>query len=34
MDYVFLNPATGGEGIKHSWVERHGGLVIGSGWYE
>ena len=34
VDYVFLNPATGGEGIKHSWVERHGGLVIGSGWYE
>ncbi len=34
VDYVFLNPATGGEGIKHSWVVRHEGLVIGSGWYE
>ena len=34
VDYVFLNPATGGEGIKHSWVVRYEGLVIGSGWYE
>ena len=34
VDYVFLNPATGTEGIKHSWVVRHDGLVIGSGWYE
>ena len=34
VDYVFLNPATGREGIKHSWVVRHDGLNIGSGWYE
>ncbi len=34
MGYIFLNPTTGEEGIKHSWVVRHDGLVIGSGWYE
>ena len=34
VSYVFLNPATGDEGIKHSWVVRHDGLIIGSGWYE
>ena len=34
VDYLFVNPATGEEGIKHSWVVRHDGLVIGSGWYE
>ena len=34
VDYVFLNPATGGEGIKHSWVVCYEGLVIGLGWYE
>ena len=34
VDYVFVNPATGEEGIKHSWVMRHDGLIIGSGWYE
>ena len=34
VDYVFVNPATGDEGIKHSWVMRHDGLIIGSGWYE
>ena len=34
VDYVFVNPATGEEGIKHYWVVRHDGLVIGSGWYE
>ena len=25
VSYVFLNPATGDEGIKHSWVVRHDG---------
>ena len=34
VDDVFVNPATGDEGIKHSWVMRHDGLIIGSGWYE
>ncbi len=34
VDYVFINPATGEEGIKHSWAVRHDGLIIGSGWYE
>ncbi len=34
VDYVFLNPATGVEETKHSWVVRHDGLLIGSGWYE
>ena len=34
VDYVFLNPTTGEEGIKHSWVVRHDALVIGSCWYE
>ena len=34
VDYVFNNPATGAEETKHSWVVRHDGVLIGSGWYE
>ena len=34
VDYLFLNPATGQEGIKHSWAVRYDGLYIVSGWYE
>ena len=34
VDYAFFNPATDSEGIKRSWVVRHDGLLIGSGWYE
>ena len=34
VDYHFLNLATGDEAVKHSWVVRHDGLLIGSGWYE
>ncbi len=34
VDYVFLNPTTGQEGTKHSWVVRRGDLIFGSGWYE
>ena len=34
VDYVFVNPETGQQGVKHSWVVRHDGLLIGSGWYE
>ena len=34
VDYVYLNPETGEEQRKHSWVVRQDGLVFGSGWYE
>ncbi len=34
VDYVYLNPATGEEGTKHSWVVRHDDLIFGAGWYE
>ena len=34
VDYTYLNPASGGEEIKHTWVMRSGDLVFGSGWYE
>lgn len=34
VDYVFLNPQTGEQQQKHSWVQLHDGLVFGSGWYE
>ena len=34
VDYVFLNPATGGREYKHSWVITVDGLLFGSGWYE
>ena len=34
VNYVKLNPETGREEQKHSWVVRHDGLVFGSGWYD
>ena len=34
VDYVFLNPATGNQEYKHSWVVRRDGLLFGSGWYQ
>ena len=34
VDYVFTNPATGKQEVKHTWVVRHDGVFIGSGWYE
>ncbi|MXX24201.1 MAG: hypothetical protein F4Z82_01965, partial [Caldilineaceae bacterium SB0668_bin_21] len=34
VDYVFLNPVTGNQELKHSWVVRHDGLLFGSGWYQ
>ena len=34
VDYVFLNPATGNQEYKHSWVVRKDGLLFGSGWYQ
>ena len=34
VDYVKINPQTGQEKQKHSWMVPHEGLVFGSGWYE
>ena len=34
VSYVFLNPETGEEQRKHTWVVRRDGLIFGSGWYE
>ncbi len=34
VDYVLINPETGEEQQKHTWVVRHDGLIFGSGWYE
>ena len=34
VDYLFLNPRTGNQEYKHSWVIRHDGLLFGSGWYQ
>ena len=34
VSYVYLNPASGQEETKHTWVVRRHGLLFGSGWYE
>ena len=34
VSYVFVNPETGQEQRKHTWVVRHDGLLFGSGWYK
>ena len=34
VEFILLNPATGHEQKKHTWVVRHDGLIFGSGWYE
>ncbi len=34
VTYVFLNPATGQEELKHTWAVRHDGLLFATGWYE
>ncbi len=34
VDYVLLNPASGENRQKHTWIVRHDGLLFGSGWYE
>ena len=34
VSYVYLNPESGQEETKHSWVVRRYGLLFGSGWYE
>ena len=34
VDYVFFNPKTGKQDVKHSWVIKRDDLIFGSGWYE
>ena len=34
VDYVFHNPETGEEELKHTWIVRRGNYLFGSGWYE
>ncbi len=34
VSYVFTNPDTGEETLKHTWMVRYDGLIFGSGWYE
>ena len=34
VDYVFLNPSTGQEELKHTWAVKRGGHIFASGWYE
>ena len=34
VSYVLLDPETGRDRQKHSWVVLHGGYYFGSGWYE
>ena len=34
VSYVYLNPETGEEQTKHTWVVRRDEWIFGSGWYE
>ncbi len=34
VDYIFNNPATGQDALKHTWVVKRDGLILGSGYYE
>ena len=34
VDHVMVDPETGRNGQKHTWVVRHDGLLFASGWYE
>ncbi len=34
VSYVFLNPESGEQEQKHTWVVRHNGLLFAAGWYE
>ena len=34
VNYIFLNPDTGQEELKHTWIVRRGDYLFGSGWYE
>lgn len=33
VTYTFLNPESGEQAKKHSWVQLYDGLIFGSGWY-
>ena len=34
VDYVLVNPESGEDRQKHTWVVNHDGLLFASGWYE
>ena len=34
VSYVFVNPESGEQEQKHTWIVRHAGLLFASGWYE
>ena len=34
ISYLAINPETGNEARKHTWMVRYDGLIFGSGWYE
>ncbi|MDE2967176.1 MAG: cache domain-containing protein [Chloroflexota bacterium] len=34
VSYVFVNPESGEQEQKHTWIVRHEGLIFASGWYE
>lgn len=34
VDYVYLNPQSGEQETKHSWIVKRDNVRIGSGWYE
>ena len=34
VEFLLLNPATGRNQKKQTWVVRHDGLIFASGWYE
>lgn len=34
VTYTYLNPNSGDEEQKHSWVIEHDGMIFGSGWYQ
>ena len=34
VSYVFVNPESGEQEQKHTWIVRHRGLLFASGWYE
>ncbi|MYE05789.1 MAG: hypothetical protein F4Y04_00945 [Chloroflexi bacterium] len=34
VSYVFVNPESGEQEQKHTWIVRHEGLMFASGWYE
>ena len=34
VDYTYLNPQTGNQETKHTWIVKRDDILIGSGWYE